>query len=239
MDDTILLDGGLLVDEALEAGLRVELIVCLPGSDRELLDRVQASGGAVYETTAAVMDAASPVRQPSGLVGLGTWPAAPLADVIAGAKGPLLGLVDVQDPGNLGSAIRAADALGGGGVLALDACADPGGWKALRGAMGSTFRVPVARGPSADALAAASARGMTIVATNPAAGVSLDDVEWPDASLVLLGNEGAGLPADLLGRADLLVRVPMRPGIDSLNVAVAAALILDAARRGRAARSPR
>ncbi|HUF48060.1 MAG TPA: RNA methyltransferase, partial [Vicinamibacterales bacterium] len=137
-----------------------------------------------------------------------------------------------------GSTIRSADALGATGVAALGATADPSGWKVLRGSMGSAFRLPVARGTLAAALAAARQAGVCVLATTSAGGVPVADADLTPPSLVLLGHEGTGLPADLVAAADGVVSIPMRAGVDSLNVAVAAALVLDEARRQRA-RGPR
>jgi TrmH family RNA methyltransferase len=147
------------------------------------------------------------------------------------AESPLIiALVDVQDPGNVGSAIRTAEALGASGVLALGESADPAGWKALRGAMGSTFRLPVARGTTDAALAIARRQGLTIAATTPSGGLDLRASPLSPTTLLLLGNEGAGLSSGLLSMAQKTVSVPMRPGVESLNVAVTAALLLDALR---------
>ena len=148
----------------------------------------------------------------------------------------VIGLVDVQDPGNAGSVIRCADALAAAGVLALGASADPGGWKALRGAMGSTFRVPVARGEVDAAIALARARGRVIAAATPRGGIPLGAEAFTRPMLLLLGNEGGGLPARYLGGVDLAITVPMRAGVESLNLAVTAALVLWESTR--AARGP-
>jgi len=145
----------------------------------------------------------------------------------------VIGLVDVQDPGNVGSAIRSADALGATGLVAIGATADPSGWKVLRGSMGSAFRLPLARAELADAEAAARRSGSSILATTRHAGRALGDTDLSAASFVLFGHEGLGLPAEVVSGADLAVSIRMRPGVDSLNVAVAAALVLDEARRQR------
>ena len=142
-------------------------------------------------------------------------------------------LVDVQDPGNVGAVIRAADALGASGVAALDGTAHPGGWKALRGAMGSTFRVPVAREQTDRAMGEMRRAGLRIVATVAASGTPLDRLDLRGPICLLLGNEGAGLPDSLSAGADERVTIPMRAGAESLNVAVTASLLLYEARRQR------
>jgi TrmH family RNA methyltransferase len=151
----------------------------------------------------------------------------------------VVGLVDVQDPGNVGAVIRVADALGATGVGVTERSADPGGWKALRGSMGSAFRLPVARLDLATLLAEAG-RAKAQVAAAVARGGTEPALAWLSRpTLLLLGHEGAGLPDDVLRKADLRVTLPMRAGVDSLNVSVAAALVVDEARRQRASTASR
>ena len=228
----ILLDGEHLVTEALRAGVRVDVLLT-DGRHPALARAAAAAGAEIHEATTAAIDAASPVRSPGGVIAIAQWtPAA--TDAVFDADPPLvLGLVDVQDPGNVGGAIRAADALGAGGVLALDRSADPAGWKALRGAMGSTFRIPVGRATARDALALARRRGVGVAATVAGGATPIDRVDFSQPWLVLLGNEGAGLAEATRREADVEISVPMRAGVDSLNVAVTAALVAAEARRQR------
>ena len=193
----------------------------------------RASGATVHEATPSVIEAASPVRTSSGIVAIAEWHTAEVVAAFAPAPAMTIGLVDVQDPGNVGAVVRSADALGGSGVLALDRTAHPGGWKALRGSMGSAFRLPVARGGGADAMAAARRSGLRVIATVADRATPLASVDFSLPTLLLLGNEGAGLDAAMTAGADERVTVPMRAGVDSLNVAVTAALVLYEARRQR------
>jgi len=229
----VLLDGEHLVADALDAGVHLELVLAEP-RHFALASRAKQSGAAVYDATAPVLDAASPVRTPSGIVALATWQPAAAADVLREQPALVVGLCGVQDPGNVGSAIRAADALGATGVLALDDSADPAGWKALRGAMGSTFRIPVGSGPAIDAVAAARQAGLQIVATVADNGVPVERSNLRKPTLLLLGREGAGLSPELQSSADSRATIPMRSHADSLNVAVTTALFLYEARRQRA-----
>ena len=232
----MLLDGEHLIADAAEAGVRLEAVVAT-GDHAELMSRLRANGVEVFEGTPAVLDAASPVRATSGIVALAAWTPANLGDVLDLRRWPTLGLVDVQDPGNVGAVIRSADAFGGVPVLALGRTADPGGWKALRGAMGSTFRLPIARDAADSAIQLARARGARVAATVPASGTAPEDVNWRQPTLLLLGSEGLGLPPHIVDAADLRVTIPMRPRVRSLNVAATAAVILYEAdrRRGSAA----
>lgn len=219
--------------EALAAGVPIE-IVLTDGRMRAVAGRARAAGASVYEGTQNVLEAASPVRTPSGIVALARWTTAALADVLGTPKACCLGLAGVQDPGNAGSAIRAADALGATGVIALEGTADPGGWKTLRGAMGSSFRLPVARATAADAIAEARRLGLAIVATIAAGGTPVEHADLHSPALLLVGSEGAGLADEIVEGADRRVSIPMRAGVDSLNVAVSAAILLFEARRQRA-----
>jgi TrmH family RNA methyltransferase len=150
-----------------------------------------------------------------------------LLDVIA---------VDVQDPGNLGALIRVAEAGGATRVVVTGKSADPFGWKALRGSMGSALRFPVLviQDPL-QAISAERAHACHIVATAPRGGESIFEVNLTRPTAVLVGSEGQGLPPDLIQAADDCVTIPMEPPVESLNAAVTAALITYEARRQRAA----
>lgn len=242
--DEVVLDGAHLVLDALRAGLTIDLIIAAtdqldtPLTDvQELFQRAREASVPVHEATTAVLDAASPVRTPSGIVALARWSPAPLSSVWTPAPALVLGLVDVQDPGNAGAAIRSADGLGATGVIMIGATADPSSPKTLRGAMGSSFRVPVARASLGEATKAAKAAGARVVAATAPAGATreIHDSDLSGPVLVLMGNEGAGLSAQALKAADAHLSIAMRDGMDSFNVAVSSALILYEARlqRGR------
>ena len=236
----VVLDGAHLVRDALSADVPVrQLLVSsaflqrAPTDARDLMNAAASAGAIVSYATPTALDAASPVRTSSGIVALAEWTVAPLAAAFHPPPALALGLIDVQDPGNVGAAIRSADAMGATGVLTLDRTAHPGGWKALRGAMGSTFRLPVARDESGAAIRAARSAGLRILATVADVAAALERVDLTRATMILLGNEGAGLPPDIAAEADDRLTIPMRPGVNSLNVAVTAALVLYEARRQR------
>jgi TrmH family RNA methyltransferase len=222
----VLLDGEHLIEEALRAGLPFEGVLA-DARPRALTADIDARGIPRYEATTAVVSGASPVRTSSGIVAIAHWAPAPLADVLVSNPPPIIiGLVGVQDPGNVGSVVRSAHALGATGVLALEGTADPGGWKALRGSMGSAFHLPVAAGRLDEALELSAREQVTVVATVLRDGTPIDRAHLAPPVLIILGNEGRGLDPAILARADRRVSLPMRPGVDSLNVAVSAALIL-------------
>lgn len=242
--EVVLLDGPHVVLEALRADLPIELVIASDAmldaqtpEMRQLWSLAGASGAAIYSAASTVIDAVSPVRSPTGIVALARWSAGPVEALWSPAPALVLGAVDVQDPGNAGALIRCADGLDATGVAMIGQTADPGSWKALRGAMGSTFRVPVARTDLGHLLDEARNAGVHIVATasptTPHA-LELRALDLTRPTLLLLGNEGAGLNEQIRAMADTTVYVAMRPGLDSFNVSVTAGLLLYEARRQRA-----
>jgi TrmH family RNA methyltransferase len=221
----VLLDGAHLVQDALSAGIPiVGAIVDERGAD--VADALRARQVPVHVAARAVVEAASPVRTPSGVVAVAKWEPRPASDLLDAARPILVGLVGVQDPGNVGNVIRSADAFGASGVLALDSTANPAGWKALRGAMGSTFRVPVGLGATGAVIDAARARGIRVAATVATGGLPPDPPSLSPPVLVLIGSEGAGLPDDVIAAADVRLTLPMRSEVNSLNAATTAAILL-------------
>src|SRR5438093_1105407 len=132
------------------------------------------------------------------------------------------------------SAARGAEAAGATGVVAAGASADPLGWKALRGSMGSALRLPLTAASDVGAsIAGARRHGCRIVATVARGGRSVFDVDYTGPVAILIGGEGPGLPESIVGRADERVTIPMRPPVESLNAAVTTALIVYEAHRQR------
>ena len=238
MDGAILLDGEHLIDEALASGVELETVALaehvVDASGEKLVERLERAGAEVVRVPALVMAAMSPVRQPSGIVALAHARPSSLDDALASAPQLVVVLNGIQDAGNVGAIVRAADGCAATGVIAADGTADPFGWKALRGAMGSTFRLPIAvRQSAAAALSRLRERSIMIVATVPREGTPLPSVQLRGPVAILLGSEGAGLPEGLVTAADERVSIPMRPPVESFNVAITAALILYEAAKQR------
>jgi len=235
----VLLDGMHLVEEARAAGAPIEAAVVgsQTGVTGAALERLAvdlaAAGTRVLRATEAVMAAASPVRTPSGIVAIAHQAPAPLDRLLAQHPALVLALAGVQDPGNVGAAIRSAEAGGATGVVVSPGCADPFGWKALRGSMGSALRLPVARLPLEELFDVVPRHHVRIVATQPRGGHPIYDADLTRSTLLLVGSEGAGLPPEVIARADEVVSVPMQPPVESLNLAVTAALLVYEARRQR------
>lgn len=235
----MLLDGAHLLFEALDAGVAIDCVAVdsdrVPSGDLDALSRAVPADRLV-RVSRSVLDAMSPVRTPTGIVALAARPPDAPASLLSATTALLVGAADIQDPGNLGAIIRAAEAGGASGVVTTPGGADPFGWKAIRGAMGSAFRLPVIRSPSVLAMVdQAHAAGLQVVAAVGHGHTPMSAVDLTKPSLLVLGSEGQGLPPALVDAADVRVSIPMTPPVESLNVAVAAALLVYEARRQRAA----
>jgi TrmH family RNA methyltransferase len=237
----MLLDGAHLVAEALAVRVPVtHLMVSSEAAGRDdirsLVADAERAGAEVTSATAPVMRAVSPVRSTSPIVGLAVRPRAGEAQLYRAPAPLVLIACGVQDPGNVGAIARAAEAAGASGLVAADACADPFGWKALRGSMGSAFRLPIAVDRSIEhAVSRARHHGCRVLAMVPRDGEGLHAADLTGPTAILVGGEGHGLPAALVNAAECKVTIPMNAPVESLNTAVTAALILYEARRQRTA----
>jgi RNA methyltransferase, TrmH family len=246
-----LLDGAHLLQEALRSHVPVDLVAI---ADRvaardghALAEEAQRAGARVVFVSDHVLAAMSPVRQPSGVVAIARCGPSTLTEVLqttrfdpeATAPGPapvplVLILAGVQDAGNVGAIVRVAEGCGATGIICSEGTADPFGWKALRGAMGSTLRVPIAvQQPLHTIVAELQSRQVTLIATVPRNGTPLAACDLRGPAAIMFGAEGAGLPWGASAVADNRLTIPMRAPVESLNVAIAAALILFEASRQR------
>lgn len=237
-DGEVLLDGIHLVEEALAAGIRVDTALFSESAARgrlaKLVRAVERTGSRTVSVTDAVFPSVSPVQQASGVVAIARVGAASLDEVLRTRPSLLLLLDGVQDPGNLGAIVRAAEACGATGVVAGTSSADAFGWKALRGAMGSSLRVPIVqRIAMPEAVQRVKAGGVRVFAAVPRDGTALPACDLRGDAAVLLGGEGAGLSDRLIAAADATLTIPMKAPVESLNVAVASALVLYEASRQR------
>jgi RNA methyltransferase, TrmH family len=240
--DLVLLDGIHLVADALAAGIPIhsaavgieDAVGSANDALRVLLGRLNDTSVDLVDVPARVMTALSPVQSPSAIVALAERPRHAPDEIFTGPASLVLIAVGVQDPGNVGAIIRVAEAGGATGVVAAGASANPFGWKALRGSMGSALRLPVLDDISPEqAVADARQRGCRILAAAPRGGTSVFDAALTGSLAVLIGGEGQGLTDAVLDLADARVTVPMQAPVESLNAAVTAALIVYEARRQR------
>jgi TrmH family RNA methyltransferase len=244
--DRLLLDGLHLLEEArgaqvpiASAAFTARALAGADGKARRIAAALANTGVRVVQVTDPVMDALSPTAHPSGVVALAARPRRALDDVLGPAGGSaalVVVAVDVQDPGNVGAIARVAEAAGATGFVAAGQSADPFGWKALRGSMGSVLRLATVHDADAAAVVGAlRARSLQILGAALSGAVPFDAVDWRAPSACLVGSEGTGLPPAILEMTDRRVRIPMAPPVESLNVAVSAGLLLYEARRQRMA----
>jgi len=225
------LEGTHLLEAACQAGFPL-VTVCYTTTWQARYPDVwqQVSQGAerVEVVSPEVLRSLATTVAPDGVVATIPRPA------IAPPQFSRLGLVleTIQDPGNLGTLIRTVAAVGAEGMLLSPDCVEPDHPKVLRASAGMWFRVPMAVSPDLSAdLQHYQQQGFQIVATTPTARQTYWQANFQKPTLLVLGNEGAGLSETLLGLADQEVAIPLMPGVESLNVAIAAALILYEARR--------
>lgn len=236
----MLLDGVHLVEEARAAGIAFEQAAVSAahlddGSEvAALAAALTRDGVEVLSVTDQVMSAISPVRSPSGIVAIAARTPTTAAEICRHPQAFIVAPVDVQDPGNLGALLRAAEAAGATGAVICGASASPFSWKAVRGSMGSVLRLPVTTAKTADALlACARTLDVRAIASVARGGVAPDAVDWRGRVVLFVGGEGPGLADSVVDAADARVTIPMAPPVESLNVAVATALLAYEARRQR------
>ncbi|MFA7440149.1 MAG: RNA methyltransferase [Sphingomonadaceae bacterium] len=226
-------EGLRIATEALEAGWVPEILLYAEGKGDHLLVRrlVQATldnRGQVLETTPDLLSGLTGKDNPQAVAAAYRPRHLTLGDIVPGPR--TLVAERLRDPGNLGTLLRAADATAATAFLLVDACTDPTAPEAVRASMGAFFTVPAIMCTSGEFLAWKQEHGAHLV------GAALDPraqdyrkTSWPDKSLILLGNEQAGLPEELKSACDELVIIPMLGKADSLNVAMAGTVLLYAA----------
>lgn len=223
--------------QAVEAGADVEVLVVAPDllrgpSAARMVAAQEAAGTRVARLTGELFARVSARDGPSGLAAIVRGRVPGLASLPVPPGAVFVALQEVGNPGNLGTIIRTADAAGAAGVVLIGPAADPFDPAAVKASMGALFAVPVARAADpAEFLAWAAGSGVTVATTSARARTSFWEARYPRPLALLLGAEGTGLPDDLLAAGDLQVRIPMTGTAESLNLAVAAGLLLYQARR--------
>ncbi len=241
-EGAFVIDGPVLVREALAAGVTLEEVFATASADRSVLGEVAAAGVEIHEVTEAVLARAVDTVTPNGMAAIaGRVEVSVDVATAAGAAGPLtLVLVDVADPGNAGTLLRAAEAAGAAAVLFCGSSVDPSNAKCVRASAGALFHLPVASGGHAvEVLEQLGRRGVARFATVVEGGAPYHDTDLRGPAAIVLGSEAHGLPADVLALVDHLVTIPMAGRTESLNVAMAGSVLcFEAMRQRRAARPP-
>jgi len=194
----------------------------------DLVERAHAAGVPVSAVTPRAAAGLSETATPQGIVAVCPALDVPTATALAGRPRLVAVLADIRDPGNAGTVLRSADAAGADAVVFAGDSVDPYNGKTVRASAGSLFHLPVVRGARLpDALAAARAAGLTVLAADGAGERELTDLpELAAPTAWLFGNEAWGLPADTGALADARVRIPISPRAESLNLGAAAAVCL-------------
>jgi TrmH family RNA methyltransferase len=238
------IEGPHLVEEALRSGVEIQTILVSPAGEKHLERLGIAAAGAekefagprVLRTTDRLFASVAGTETPQGVAALVRLPEYSFEDV-AGGVPLVVVLVGVQDPGNVGTIVRSAEAFGATGVVAAAGSASPYGPKAMRASAGSVFRLPVlVRAQPPVLLAQLRVAGLKLIATTAAAGApaaSLHQVDLRGPAAVLVGSEAHGLPVEVLRSADAAIRIRLAGPVESLNAAVAASVVLYEAARQR------
>ena len=223
---------------AVEAGWEIEALIVTPellagsGPAAEMVTGQEAKGVRVARVTGELFSRLSDREGPAGLAAIVHSKQAELPDLVIRPGSVFAALHRIGNPGNLGTIIRTVDAVGGAGVILIGDTTDPFAPAAVKASMGSLFAVDVAHAPGAGAfLDWAAAGGVQVIATSGRAGTDHWSAGYQPPLAVLLGSEGDGLPDDLLTRADMRIRIPMTGTAESLNLAVAAGVMLYELRR--------
>lgn len=234
---TFMAEGLKLVIDALELGWAIRTLVYAKAAKgkplvEQVAARTVAKGGLVLEVSEKVLSSITRRDNPQMVVGIFEQRWTPLEDLRPSQGMTYVALDRVRDPGNLGTIIRTADAAGASGVILVGECTDPFSLETVRATMGSVFAVPLARATIEELFAWQKRSGAQVVATHLAGAVDYRTVNYEKKPTVLLmGNEQSGLPEALAKSADRLVRIPQQGRADSLNLAVATAVMLFEARR--------
>jgi TrmH family RNA methyltransferase len=240
----IFVEGLRLCEEAARAGLEVAAVFHTDAFAKDaraarLIDSLNGSAERIVAVSDAVIEHLSDTKSPQGVVLLARRPASG-PSVLEARRGatttaPLVVVMHrVQNPSNAGAMLRVAEAAGATAAVATASTADIFSPKALRGAMGSTFRLPLWTGAEfGEVLQWCARRGVRTVSTSLAAGRTHAEVDWTPPSAVVVGSEAAGLGGEEASATDESVRIPMRAPVESLNVSVALAVVLYEAARQR------
>lgn len=232
--DLIFIEGERLVAEGVASELKLHACFTAAepdASQHKLLERITCP---VIQLSESVLESLSDTTSTQGIMVIAERPWPTLDRMFEGKAPLILGLDRIQDPGNLGTLVRTAEAAGVSGLFAFAGSADAFSPKTLRSSMGSAFRLPILPDVSGlGTIETCRSRGLkTVVATGEADHAHYD-YDWRQPTLLILGNEGRGASAEIMSACDHRVRIPLHEPVESLNVAAAGAAILFEAVRQR------
>jgi len=231
-------EGPVLVAEAIRSAHRIRAVYAdvavsadIESLGRDVAAMLDATGVLVCTVSAGVLGRVLSTVSPRPWCAIVESPLVDASEVIA-APGPVVACVGISDPGNLGTVVRSAEAMGAAGVLVTAGSVDPLAPKVVRASAGSVLRVPLGEVTAPDLLELAHASGRSLVGLSGASGDDLWSSDLGDRTILCVGNEAAGLPAGL--ELDGLIAVAMVGEVESLNAAVATSIVLaELARRRR------
>ena len=226
-------EGPHLVQEALCAGLRVASIFVAQGAEG-LLDSLPVPPETeILRLPAKLLVSALATETPQLVAALIEPPVWSWANVLNQDHGKIVVLAGLQDPGNLGTILRSAEAFGAAGIVSLPGTVSPWNPKAVRASAGSVFRVPVLSVSEEECLEKLHKAGVRILSTAARGAEPADQIDLAGPVAFIIGNEGNGVPADLAAKADAAITIPCPGPVESLNAAVAASVLLYEASRQR------
>ncbi|HTS38744.1 MAG TPA: RNA methyltransferase [Candidatus Solibacter sp.] len=234
------IEGVRIVEEAIRSGLRFRAVF-FRESSQDRAERLLPQIGSHVETLLLpdkLFDGAVPSDSPQGVAALVRLKEHSLDDLLERLQvGPIMVVVGLQDPGNLGTILRSAEAFGSAGALLGEGTVSPFNSKVIRASAGSVFRLPFIVGKEAGGLEAISAKcreqGVRLFATSSHKGTSLDQAQLTKPAAIFIGSEGAGLPRALIALMDETLAIPHTAQVESLNAGVAASIVLYEAARQR------
>jgi TrmH family RNA methyltransferase len=231
------IEGVKLIEEALRSGQHLESIF-FSESARPLAKKLLPQIGSRTETLVlpnALFNSIVPSEAPQGVMALLKLPTISSTHLLDRAtNGLFVVAAGLQDPGNLGTILRSAEAFGAAGIFLTEGTVSPYNSKVLRGSSGSIFRLPFLQITSAELISLLRARHIRLLATSSHHGTPLPKVSWTLPLAIFIGNEGAGLPRDLIRQMDETLAIPQASQVESLNAGVAASIVLyEAARAGQ------
>src|SRR5579871_2077331 len=234
------IEGVRIVEEAIRSGLRFKSVL-FKESARNLAERLLPQIGAHVETLLLpdkIFDAAVPSETPQGVAALVRLHDFSLDELLERLQvGPLVIVIGLQEPGNLGTLLRSAEAFGSAGVVLGEGTVSPFNSKVIRASAGSAFRLPFVlakgAGGTEDILAKLRQQSIRLVATSSHKGTTIHGARLTGPLAMFIGNEGAGLSRNLMAQVDELVAIPHSTYVESLNAGVAASILLYEAARQR------
>ena len=240
-DGLIFVEGLRLCEEALRSGLQIEAAIYSDEIARKeraakLIADLDRTSVRLAEVSESLLATISATKTPQGMIVIAKRPDSGKAILEAEDRGSRLLVVmhGLNNPVNVGAIVRSAEAAGVSGVITTVNTADPFSPKALRGAMGSAFRLPIWNGPTyAEALTWCANQSLQTVCADLNAQMSHTDIDWKTPRALIVGPESAGLSPEEVSMASVAIRIPMHGEVESLNVAVAAAIVLYEAARQR------